>query len=120
MPMASSASPTSTADAGEAAAAADCAAVDRALRALAESCAAELPAPVAGAIGYSLLGEGKRLRPLVVLAYSLVHDDLPCMDDDEVRRGRPTTHRVHGARVATVAGVAMVPLAARAAFEAAR
>src|SRR5574340_171129 len=109
MPMASSASPTSTADAGEAAAAADCAAVDRALRALAESCAAELPAPVAGAIGYSLLGEGKRLRPLLVLAAyrgcggsgdasalaasvevvhacALGHDDLPCMDDDEVRR----------------------------------
>ncbi len=53
----------------------------------------------------------------VVHAYSLVHDDLPCMDDDDVRRGRPTTHVVYGAPVATVAGVAMVPLAARAALE---
>jgi geranylgeranyl diphosphate synthase type II len=48
-----------------------------------------------------------------------VHDDLPCMDDDDVRRGRPTVHRVHGVRVATAAGVAMVPLAARSAFLAA-
>src|SRR5690606_23284812 len=49
----------------------------------------------------------------VVHAYSLVHDDLPCMDDDAMRRGRPTTHRVYGAAVAAVAGVAMVPLAVR-------
>ena len=52
----------------------------------------------------------------VVHAYSLVHDDLPCMDDDDMRRGRPTVHRVFGVRVATAAGVAMVPLAARAAL----
>src|SRR5688572_2671259 len=56
----------------------------------------------------------------VVHAYSLVHDDLPCMDDDDVRRGRPTVHRVHGVRVATAAGLAMVPLAARCALDAAR
>jgi farnesyl diphosphate synthase/geranylgeranyl diphosphate synthase type II len=94
------------------------------------------------AIRYSLLGEGKRLRGVllvsayhaaggtgdasklaaaveVVHAYSLVHDDLPCMDDDDVRRGRPTVHRVFGVRVATAAGLAMVPLATRCAFDAA-
>jgi geranylgeranyl pyrophosphate synthase len=55
-----------------------------------------------------------------VHAYSVVHDDLPCMDDDDLRRGRPTTHRRFGIRVATVAGVVMVPLAARAAYDASR
>ena len=50
----------------------------------------------------------------VVHAYSLVHDDLPCMDDDDMRRGRPTVHRAFGVRAATVAGLAMVPLAVRA------
>jgi geranylgeranyl diphosphate synthase type II len=94
---------------------------------------------VAEAIRYSLLGEGKRLRAMlvsatyeaaggsadcrvlaaaveVVHAYSLVHDDLPCMDDDDVRRGRPTVHRAFGVRVAAAAGLAMVPLAARCAY----
>ena len=97
----------------------------------------------AEAIRYSLLGEGKRLRAILLLeayracggtgdaselaasvevvhAYSLVHDDLPCMDDDDVRRGRPTVHRVYGVPVATAAGLAMVPLAARSACHAAR
>lgn len=99
--------------------------------------------PVAEAIRYSLRGEGKRLRAILTLSayraaggrgdvsplaaaievvhtYSLVHDDLPCMDDDDMRRGRPTVHRVYGIRVATAAGMAMVPLAAHAAAEAAR
>jgi geranylgeranyl diphosphate synthase, type II len=94
------------------------------------------------AIRYALLGEGKRLRAILLLeayracggagdasalaasievvhAYSLVHDDLPCMDDDDVRRGRPTVHRVYGVPVATAAGLAMVPLAARSAWHAA-
>jgi geranylgeranyl pyrophosphate synthase len=118
--------------------------VDAALGAL---CDRHLPATVdrttADAVRYSLLGGGKRLRPVLLLAaydaaggrgdatalaaavevvhaYSLVHDDLPCMDDDDVRRGRPTVHRVFGAPAATAAGVAMVPLAALAALEAAR
>ena len=122
---------------------ADRAAVEAALRALCAHGLAPLPAALREAIGYSLLGTGKRLRPLLVLAayracggtrdasalaaavevvhaYSLVHDDLPCMDDDDVRRGRPTTHRLYGTAVATAAGVAMVPVAARAAAEAAR
>jgi geranylgeranyl pyrophosphate synthase len=48
----------------------------------------------------------------LVHTYSLVHDDLPCMDDDLLRRGRPTLHRVHGWRLATAAGAALIPLAA--------
>ncbi len=97
----------------------------------------------AEAIRYALLGEGKRLRAILLLeasracggpadaydlaaavevvhAYSLVHDDLPCMDDDDVRRGRPTVHRAYGVPVATAAGLAMVPLAAQSAYRAAR
>ena len=89
-------------------------------------------------IRYSLLGEGKRLRPTLVFAahdaldgssspgvaelaaavevvhaYSLVHDDLPCMDDDDLRRGRPTAHRAFDVVRATRAGYEMVALAAR-------
>jgi geranylgeranyl pyrophosphate synthase len=102
----------------------------------------DLEPRTADAIRYSLLGEGKRLRAILLLeayracggtddahplaaavevvhAYSLVHDDLPCMDDDDVRRGRPTVHRVYGVPVATAAGLAMVPLAARSAWHAA-
>ncbi|MGH7616188.1 MAG: polyprenyl synthetase family protein [Gemmatimonadaceae bacterium] len=120
--------------------AADRAAIDLALESLSDGLERLLAPRVAGAVRYSLLG-GKRLRGLLVLAayrsaggsadasplaaaaevvhaYSLVHDDLPCMDDDDLRRGRPTVHRVYGVSVATAAGVAMVPLAARAAFRA--
>ncbi len=46
--------------------------------------------------------------------YSLIHDDLPCMDDDDLRRGRPTTHRVFGEAEAIAAGAAFIPLAALA------
>lgn len=116
--------------------------MDEALRELCDRYLAALEPPVAKAIRYSILGEGKRLRPVLLLAayraaggehdayplaatvevvhaYSLVHDDLPCMDDDNVRRGRPTTHRMFGVAAAAAAGVAMVPLAACAAFDAA-
>jgi geranylgeranyl pyrophosphate synthase len=55
----------------------------------------------------------------VAHAYSLVHDDLPCMDDDDVRRGRPTVHRAFDVETATVAGVAMVPVAVVAIVDAA-
>jgi geranylgeranyl diphosphate synthase, type II len=122
--------------------AADRAAIDRALESLCSDLAASLANAVADAVCYSVLGGGKRLRGLLMLAayrsaggrgdasdlaasievvhaYSLVHDDLPCMDDDDIRRGRPTVHRVFGVRVAAVAGVAMVPLAAQAALRAA-
>ncbi|MDB4913392.1 MAG: Polyprenyl synthetase [Gemmatimonadetes bacterium] len=119
------------------------AAVGQALADLCERQLSNVRAPVSDAIRYSLLGEGKRMRgtlflcafeaaggtgnaaPLaaaieVVHAYSLVHDDLPCMDDDDVRRGRPTVHRVYGVATATLAGLAMVPLAAKCASESAR
>jgi geranylgeranyl pyrophosphate synthase len=83
------------------------------------------------AMAYSLRTPGKRFRPSLVLAtygelggtgdatelaaaievvhsYSLVHDDLPCMDDDDLRRGRPTTHKAFGVAVATEAGFRLV------------
>lgn len=80
------------------------------------------------AMRYSLMAGGKRLRPILALAaceavggemgdamglacalemihtYSLIHDDLPCMDDDDLRRGRPTNHKVYGEAMATLAG----------------
>jgi geranylgeranyl pyrophosphate synthase len=55
----------------------------------------------------------------IVHAYSLVHDDLPCMDDDDMRRGRPSTHRAFSVPIATAAGAAMIPLAARVAHRSA-
>lgn len=81
---------------------------------------------------YSTLGGGKRFRPVLSLAtaeilnvptvhvlpyaaavefihtYSLIHDDLPCMDDDDVRRNRPTNHKVYGDAVALLAGDALL------------
>ena len=83
------------------------------------------------ACAYALLGGGKRLRPALVRlfgelggaspeelvgpalalellhTYSLVHDDLPCMDDDDLRRGRPTSHRAHGEDMAVLVGDAL-------------
>ncbi len=83
---------------------------------------------VVAAARYSLLGGGKRFRPVLLLGtvdllggdwqralpaacalemihtYSLIHDDLPCMDDDDLRRGRPTCHRVYGEAIAVLAG----------------
>jgi geranylgeranyl diphosphate synthase, type II len=120
----------------------DRAAIDHALAQFCDRYLVDLRADVAQAIRYSLMGEGKRLRGIlfrrafeaaggtrdcaalagaieVVHAYSLVHDDLPCMDDDDVRRGRPTVHRVFGVSAATTAGLAMVPLAALCAADAA-
>jgi geranylgeranyl diphosphate synthase type II len=123
--------------------AADRAAIDDNLSGIATGLIPEIEPVVADAIRYSLLGGGKRLRGLLLLAayrtaggaldasplaaaieivhaYSLIHDDLPCMDDDDVRRGRPTVHRAFGVRTAMAAGVAMVPLAASAGIAAAR
>src|SRR5690349_5633977 len=118
-------------------------AIDRALESFCDHYLEGLQSRVADAIRYSLMGEGKRLRGIlflrayeaaggtgdgsamagaieVVHAYSLVHDDLPCMDDDDMRRGRPTVHRAFGVAAATAAGLAMVPLAARCAADAGR
>ena len=123
--------------------AADRVAIGAALAGFCERYLSEIASPVRDAIRYSLLGEGKRMRGILLLsafeaadgrgdaselaaavevvhAYSLVHDDLPCMDDDDVRRGRPTVHRAFGVRAATAAGLAMVPLAVRCAADAAR
>ena len=91
------------------------------------------PATIHRAMRYSLLAGGKRLRPILALAaaetcgakdptgvlpaacavelihtYSLIHDDLPCMDDDDLRRGRPTSHKVFGEGVAVLAGDALL------------
>jgi geranylgeranyl pyrophosphate synthase len=103
----------------------------------------DLPAGIADAVRYGLKSPGKRLRPLLLLfayraaggeedatllacapevihAYSLVHDDLPCMDDDDMRRGRPTVHKVYGSRTAILGGVTMIPLAAKVVRDSAR
>lgn len=110
--------------------------VDAVLSAWGDRARTLLPGPVGEAIAYALATPGKRFRPALVTAvyraaggtgpvtelaaavevvhtYSLVHDDLPCMDDDDLRRGRPTTHRRFGERAAIEAGYRMVPLAAR-------
>ena len=86
---------------------------------------------LAEAMRYSLLAGGKRIRPILVLefcrisggdinaalpvacaiemlhTYSLIHDDLPCMDNDDLRRGKPTNHVVYGECTATLAGDAL-------------
>ena len=86
---------------------------------------------------YSLLAGGKRIRPVLTLefarlagmdwkkavpvacalelvhTYSLIHDDLPCMDDDDLRRGKPTNHKVFGETMAVLAGDALQPEAFR-------
>lgn len=134
---------TSEAEAPDLTFRAERAAVAAALTGFCDTYLCDAPGAVGAAIRYSLLGEGKRLRAVlvsaayaaaggvddvsalaaaveVVHAYSLVHDDLPCMDDDDMRRGRATTHIVYGVSVATAAGLAMVPLAARTAAAAAR
>lgn len=88
------------------------------------------------AMAYSLLAGGKRIRPVLVLGccealdgdmelalkyacaiemihtYSLIHDDLPCMDNDSLRRGRPTNHMVYGEAQALLAGDGLLNLAA--------
>ena len=83
------------------------------------------------AMRYSLMAGGKRIRPILTMkfceaaggtmeealdfgcgvemlhTYSLIHDDLPCMDNDDLRRGRPTCHKVYGECIATLAGDAL-------------
>lgn len=93
------------------------------------------PASLLDAIRYSLFAGGKRLRPALALGaaeivsggdevalpaacavemihtYSLIHDDLPSMDNDDLRRGKPTSHRVHGEALAILAGDALLTMA---------
>lgn len=93
------------------------------------------PTLIHQAMRYSLFAGGKRLRPVLVMAvartvgeesvrvlpaacalelihtYSLIHDDLPAMDNDDLRRGKPTCHRVYGEAIAVLAGDALLTLA---------
>jgi farnesyl diphosphate synthase/geranylgeranyl diphosphate synthase type II len=111
-------------------------AVNRELERWCQRVEQDMDGRVGAAIAYSLRAPGKRLRPALVMAahrelggtgdaaelaaavevvhtYSLVHDDLPCMDNDDLRRGRPTTHKQFDVPTATEAGFRMVPLSAR-------
>lgn len=93
------------------------------------------PATIHRAMRYSVFAGGKRLRPILCLAaaeacggkdkdalalsaavecvhtYSLIHDDLPCMDDDDFRRGNPTSHKKFGEGIAVLAGDALLTIA---------
>ncbi len=92
----------------------------------------DVPAPLRESMNYSLLAGGKRMRPALVIAaaealgseisaaipaacavelihtYSLIHDDLPAMDNDDLRRGKPTNHKVFGEAMAILAGDALL------------
>ena len=130
--------------------------LDQATAALDAACARFLPegSDVCKAARYSLLGGGKRVRAILVLSvcdmlggemqaaaqfaaavemlhcYSLIHDDLPCMDNDDMRRGRPSCHKAFGESTAMLAGdvllteafevVANAPASAQVCVEAAR
>jgi len=93
------------------------------------------PKTIHQAMRYSIFAGGKRLRPIICLAaaevlrgkiddalplacalecihtYSLIHDDLPCMDNDDFRRGKPTSHKVYGEGIAVLAGDALLTIA---------
>jgi len=114
------------------------AAFDRALERFLAAELGRLEPEVADVVRYAVLSPGKRIRPLLLMAayrasggedpdiadlalsvelvhaYSLVHDDLPCMDDDVLRRGRSTAHVRFDVPQAVLAGAALMPLAVRA------
>lgn len=116
---------------------------DRRLGLVAKELAASVPGQVGAAFAYALQSPGKRVRPALVLSayraagghssgaagvaaaveivhtYSLVHDDLPCMDNDDLRRGRATMHRQFDVLTATRVGFLLVPVAARVLADAA-
>ncbi len=97
----------------------------------------EMPSSLHSSVRYSLMAGGKRIRPILCLAscetvggraedalqaacalemihtYSLIHDDLPAMDNDDLRRGKPTNHKVFGEAVAILAGDALLTEAFR-------
>ena len=109
--------------------------VERITTALQAYMKAEMPEELRKAMEYSLLAGGKRLRPMLCLSacemtggqleaalplacalemihtYSLIHDDLPCMDDDDFRRGRPSNHKVFGEANALLAGDGLLSFA---------
>lgn len=112
--------------------------IDKVLASLVDGLEAETAPDLRKAMRYGLLLGGKRVRPFLVYAtgtmlgicedaldapaaaiecihaYSLIHDDLPCMDDDELRRGHPTSHMVFGEAQAMLAGDALQALAFQA------
>ncbi|MEO8140423.1 MAG: polyprenyl synthetase family protein [Gemmatimonadota bacterium] len=118
--------------------------VDGLLEAWSEKVQTIVPGRTGEALGYSLTTPGKRVRAALVLSayrsvggispaiaavaaavetvhtYSLVHDDLPCMDDDDLRRGRATTHRAFDVPTATRVGFLLVPVAALVLSQAAK
>ena len=120
-------------------------ALDRAVLRLVTDHGLDADVALASAVRHGVMSEGKRLRPILCVsafvacggertdeaydlaaslemihAYSLMHDDLPAMDDSELRRGRPTTHREHGEEVTMRAGAVLIPAAALQALHACR
>jgi geranylgeranyl pyrophosphate synthase len=112
--------------------------IDREIEDIARGATGDLSDDLRAVVAYALSTRGKRLRPILLVAayravaavdtvpapvyrlgcaveivhtYSLVHDDLPCMDDDDLRRGRPTVHTEFGAADAIIAGAALLPIA---------
>ena len=119
--------------------------VDKALDQAITFIESELESDIGDAIRHGVMSDGKRLRPILcttayrecggraeknvydlsaslemIHAYSLMHDDLPCMDDAELRRGQATTHSVFGEDVTIRAAAALIPAAARQALQFAR
>ena len=119
--------------------------VDKALDQAITFIESELESDIGDAIRHGVMSDGKRLRPIlcttayrecggraeknvydlsasleIIHAYSLMHDDLPCMDDAELRRGQATTHSVFGEDVTIRAAAALIPAAARQALQSAR
>ena len=119
--------------------------VDKALDQAITLIESELESDIGGAIRHGVMSDGKRLRPILcttayrecggraeknvydlaaslemIHAYSLMHDDLPCMDDAKLRRGQATTHSVFGEDVTIRAAAALIPAAARQALQFAR
>ena len=119
--------------------------VERALARSLASLAGDISPDLVDPVGHAVISGGKRLRPILcvvayrscggilgpaaydlgvslelVHAYSLMHDDLPCMDDAGLRRGRPTPHTLFGEEATIVGGVALIPTASIQALRAAR
>ena len=110
--------------------------IERRLEELSRPSASSPYAPIYDTVRYSLLNAGKRIRPILTLefcraagadpmtaldcacavemihTYSLIHDDLPCMDDDDFRRGKPSCHKVYGEATALLAGDALQSMSA--------